>query len=165
MGLSYFKASLQDGGLQMFKRTLTKLKPGVPRRIHLLLAACLWSLIGGMLMIRGTFWLVAVQGLWIIIPALIAGTVKALLVLDNTARKGVRRILEMADGTCLGAVYSVKTWLLVLVMMGTGMILRHSPLPREVLGGLYVTIGWALFFSSRHAWLAWHQIYDQRDKP
>lgn len=113
-------------------------------------------------MIRGTFWLVSVGGLWITIPALVAGTVKALLILDNTARKGVHRILEMADGTCLGAVYSVKTWLLVLVMMGTGMILRHSSLPREVLGGLYITIGWALFFSSRHAWLAWRHISDQR---
>jgi hypothetical protein len=144
--------------------TFKKLKPGVPRRIHLLLAAALWSLIGSMLMFRGVSWLTAVGRLWIIVPALLAGTIKSLFILDNTARKGIHRILEMADGTCLGAVYSLKTWLLVLVMMGTGMALRHSDLPREILGGLYVTIGWALFFSSRHAWLTWQHISDLREK-
>ena len=148
----------------MIKRIITNLKPGVPRRIHLLLAATLWSVIGSMLIFRGVSWLMTVGKLWIIVPALIAGTIKSLFILDNTARKGVRRIQEMADGTCLGAVYSIQTWLLVLVMMGTGMALRHSTLPREILGGLYVTIGWALFFSSRHAWQAWRCISELRDK-
>lgn len=115
-------------------------------------------------MFRGVSWLTGVGRLWIMVPALLVGTLKSLFILDNTARKGIHRILEMADGTCLGAVYSLKTWLLVLVMMGTGMALRHSALPREILGGLYVTIGWALFFSSRHAWLAWHHNSDLREK-
>jgi hypothetical protein len=117
-----------------------------------------------MLIFRGISWLMTVGRLWIIVPALIAGTIKSLFILDNTARKGVRRILEMADGRCLGAVYSIQTWLLVLVMMGAGMVLRHSTLSREILGCLYVTIGWALFFSSRHAWLAWKRISELRDK-
>jgi hypothetical protein len=54
--------------------------------------------------------------------------------------------------------------MLVLIMMGTGMALRQSTLPRELLGGLYVTIGWALLFSSRHAWMAWRHISELRDK-
>jgi hypothetical protein len=149
----------------MIKRILLNLKPGVPRQIHLLLAATLWSVIGGMLMFRGISFLAASEKLWIIIPALIVGTIKSLFILDKTARKGVRRILEMADGTCLGAVYSIQTWLLVLAMMGTGMALRHSTFPRDILGGLYMTIGWALFFSSRHAWLARKRISDLRDEP
>ncbi len=135
----------------------------MPRKIHLLLAAALWSLIGSVLMIRGACWLTAVGKLWIMVPALLAGTIKSFLILDKTARKGVHRILEMADGTCLGAVYSIKTWMLVLIMMGSGMALRHSALPREILGGLYITIGWALFLSSRHAWLAWKDISDLQE--
>ncbi|MCX5871220.1 MAG: hypothetical protein NTY00_11450 [Deltaproteobacteria bacterium] len=103
-----------------------------------------------------------VGGLWIMVPALIAGTIKSFFILDNTARKGVRRILDIADGTCLGAVYSIQTWLLVLVMMGAGMALRHSALPREILGGLYVAIGWALFFSSRHAWRACRHFFPKK---
>lgn len=146
----------------MIKRVLTNLKPGAPRRIHLLLAATLWSLIGSMLIFRGVSWLLTVDRLWFFIPALIAGTIKSLFILDNTARKGVRRILEMADGRCLGAVYSVRTWLLVLVMMGAGMALRRSALPREILGGLYVAIGWALFFSSRLAWRACRPFFPKK---
>lgn len=148
----------------MIRRTLVKFKPGAPRRIHLLLAASLWSVIGTILMIRGTSWLVAVQAVWVLVPALIVGAMKSLFVLDHTAGKGVYRILSMADGTCVGAVYSIQTWLLVLVMIGAGKLLRSSDLPREFLGGLYVAIGWALFFSSRHAWLAWHRLSDSRLK-
>jgi hypothetical protein len=145
----------------MIRWTLRKLKPGAPRHVHLLLAATLWSVIGGMLMFRGVSWLITVKSLWIMAPALITGTMKSLFIIDNTTKKGVRRILELTDGTCLGAVYSVKTWLLVLLMMGVGTALRHSAFPRELLGGLYVAIGWALFFSSRHAW---QQIADQWGK-
>lgn len=112
-------------------------------------------------MFRGISWLIPVERLWIMVPALIAGTMKSFLILDKTAKKGVLRILEMADGTCLGAVYSARTWLLILLMMVAGVVLRRSTLPRELLGGLYVAIGWALFFSSRHAW---QQISDQWER-
>jgi len=115
-------------------------------------------------MSRGISWLTPIDKLWIAIPALMTGTLKSLFILDRSARKGVNRILEMADGTCLGAVYSAKTWLLVLVMMGAGMALRRSAIPKELLGGIYVMIGWALFYSSRHAWQAWCSHSDQREK-
>lgn len=104
---------------------------------------------------RGASWLSTTGKPWIAIPALLAGTLKSLCILDHSARKGVSRIREMADGSCLGGVYSIRTWLLVLLMMGGGMVLRHSPIPREILGGVYMAIGWALFFSSRIAWQAW----------
>ena len=142
-------------------RILRRLKPGVPRQIHLLLTAILWSLIGSILIFRGLSWLLDVARLWIAAPALMIGTIKSLLILDKAAKKGIHRILKMADGTCLGAVYSLKTWLLVLCMIGAGMVLRHSSLPGELLGGLYVAIGWSLFFSSRHAW---RQITEQWDQ-
>jgi len=148
----------------MMRRALIKLKPGVPRQVHLLLAASLWSIIGIFLMIRGMSWLATTEKLWLILPAMIAGSLKSLFILDNSARKGVYRLLALADGTCLGAVYSIKTWLLVLIMIGSGFVLRHSSLPKELLGGLYMTIGWALFFSSRHAWQAWRSLSNQQKK-
>jgi hypothetical protein len=148
----------------MIRRTAVKLKPGVPRRIHLLLAACLWSIAGIFLMTRGMSWLMASEKLWLALPAVIAGSLKSLFILDKSARKGVYRILALADGTCLGAVYSIKTWLLVLVMIGSGVLLRHSSMPMELLGAIYTTIGWSLFFSSRHAWQAWYSLTNQQKK-
>jgi hypothetical protein len=140
----------------MLRKTLTRLKPGVSQRVHLLLAASLWTGIGIMLIVRGVGWLVGSAWIWLIIPALALGTLKSLYILDRTAKRSLDRILRLADGTCLGAVYSFKTWMVVLLMMAAGYTLRHSTLPRSLLGTLYITIGWALLLSSRHAWFSWH---------
>ena len=140
----------------MFKNALARFKPGVPRRVHIMLAASLWTGIGIMLMLRGTIWLTGVERLWLIVPALIFGTAKSILILDKTAKRSLDRILRLADGSCIGAVYSVKTWLLVSMMMAAGYGLRHSTMPEYLLGLLYVTIGWSLLMSSRHAWICWY---------
>ena len=140
----------------MLKKILVRLKPGVPQRVHIVLAAVLWTGIGIMLMVRGGIWLIGAGRVWLVLPALVLGTIKSMLFLDRTAKRSLDRILRLADGTCLGAVYSVKTWMLVVVMMAAGYGLRHSSLPGYLLGLLYVTIGWAIFMSSRHAWICWY---------
>ncbi len=142
----------------MMKKTLIRFKPGVSRNVHLLMAAILWTAIGIMLMTRASFWLVGSHMLWLILPAVVLGTLKSVLVLDKTAKRGLDRIMRLDDGTCLGAVYSYKTWILVMMMMAAGITLRHSSLPSSLLGLLYMTIGWALFLSSRHAWICWLQV-------
>jgi hypothetical protein len=89
--------------------------------------------------------------------AILLGFLKSHFILDKTAAKSINRILLFDDGTCLGAVYSKATWMLVLAMMGMGILLRHSSLPRPLLGIIYVTIGWALLWSSRNGWRAWRK--------
>ncbi len=137
---------------------LSRFKPGASTRTHLLLSAVLWTTIGLMLLAKGSYRL-SQLGQWqpfiVVLPAIVTGSLKALFVLDKSARRGINRILTFKDGTCLGAVYSLKTWILVLCMMGMGVILRNSSLPITLLGFLYVTIGWALLVSSRLAWRAW----------
>ena len=94
---------------------LSRLKPGASRTAHLLVAASLWTAVGLMLMLRGAGWLSSVDSLWLLLPAFVLGTGKSLLVLDKSAKKGIDRIIRFQDGKCIGGVYSVKTWLLVLV--------------------------------------------------
>jgi hypothetical protein len=139
----------------MVRTILARLKPGAPQRVHIFLAALLWTGVGLMLITRGLFWLTGSGLLWLALPAVALGTAKSILALDKAARKSLDRISRLADGTCLGAVYSIKTWMLVLVMMVSGYALRHSSLPHALLGFVYMTIGWALLFSSRHAWYTW----------
>ena len=150
MGLSFFLR-----GVLLVTGNLKRFKPGVDKRVHLLLSAILWTAVGIFLLGRGGRWLLEAGELWILVPALLLGTGKSLLILDKAAESGVRRILQFGDNTCLGAVYSFRTWLLVLAMMGTGFILRQSSLPRTLLGCVYAAVGWALFLSSRQAWKAW----------
>ncbi len=137
--------------------TLSRIKPAASTSVHLFVAALMWMVIGIFLMTRGVIWLIGVDRLWIVLPAMALGSIKALFVLDRSARKIICRINETRDGKCIGGVYSVKTWLLVLVMMLGGYLLRNSSLPKELLGLLYVTIGWALLLSSRNAWQIWYR--------
>jgi hypothetical protein len=133
------------------------LKPGVSRGVHLFLAPMLWSGIGIMLMVRGWGWIGSGRARMLVLLALIIGTAKSIFVLDKASRKLTARIHAFGDSTCLGAVYSWKTWLLVLVMMGSGIAMRRLTQPGNVIGTLYVAIGWALLFSSRKGWRTWWQ--------
>ena len=142
----------------MLKR-IARFKPAVRRNTLLFSSACLWTVIGLLLLVKGGYrWYhLPTHNFLIIVAGIIVGSIKSLLILDKSARRGIDRILKFADGTCLGAVYSSKTWLLVLCMMSLGVILRNSSFPIWLLCFIYFTIGWALLFSSRLAWRAWLQ--------
>ena len=109
-------------------------------------------------MFRGGGWLDPGSGrLWLLV-AIVLGTFKSLLILDKVARRSLARIILFKDGTCLGAVYSWKTWLLVVLMMTAGLILRRVTQPGPVIGVLYCAIGWALCLSSRLGWEQWIRL-------
>ena len=127
-------------------------KPAARIRTHFIFAGGIWSLVGLMLMVRGGLFLHAAQKLWLLAPSIAAGTLKSLFMLDRSARRNRDRLLQKTDGACLGGVYSVKMWLLVVLMIVMGRLLRTSGLPLPVVGTLYAAIGWALFFSSRILW-------------
>jgi len=127
-------------------------KPSASLRTHHFVAAAVWSLVGISLMIRGGLFLHAAGRVWLMIPALVAGTAKSLYLLDKTARKNLLRLAGKEDGDCLGGVYSIRMWGMVALMIGMGWLLRHSGLPAEVVGVIYGAIGWALLLSSRLVW-------------
>ncbi len=139
----------------MIRRMILKYKPGVLKSTHLFLAAILWSVIGLSLMVRGGLWLISGNFSNILIAAVILGSIKSFFILDKSAKKSIERIHLLADGSCLGAVYSWKTWMLVVFMMSGGFIARKIGINPAVLGFVYFAVGWSLFFSSRHAWLVW----------
>jgi hypothetical protein len=139
----------------MQKQRLKSIKPGVNRKVHLLAAALLWTVVGAVLIAKGWIWINPAENFWFVPAALALGTLKSVFVLDRSARRVVERIVQMRDGTCLGAVYSWKTWLLVGVMITSGIALRTFFDPARYIGTLYCAIGWALLLSSRLAWLEW----------
>ncbi len=126
--------------------------------MHLFAAPALWTLVGGLLMYRGWGWLNPGTGRLLILIAAVLGTLKSLLVLDKMAQRSIRRILLFKDGTCLGAVYSWKTWLLVALMMASGILMRRLTQPGPMIGTLYCAIGWSLCLSSRLGWQQWFRL-------
>ena len=129
-----------------------KFKPGVSLRTHHIVAASIWSGVGLMLLIRGSSYLFGSGSQWLLILAIVVGTCKSLFILDKSARKNLNRLSHKKDGACLGGVYSVKMWIMIVAMIILGKILRSSGLPAEFVGVLYAAIGWALLFSSRLLW-------------
>jgi hypothetical protein len=140
-----------------FKNILHQYKPGVSVRTHLLLAALIWSLVGFFLLING-FVLVALRDhLFYGLAGMVLGSAKSFFILDRVARKNLQRIKEFNDKVCIGSVYSWKTWVLVLGMIGLGRFLRTTVLPGDVVGFVYSAVGWALMLSSRLMWGEWNK--------
>ncbi len=134
---------------------LSRLKPGVSPRTHLFCASLLWTAIGLWLIYRGIIYLKNDKVLPVAVLGIILGSLKSRYILNKTAVRGVERIKRFGDNTCIGAVYSWRTWLLVLVMMLLGLGIRVSPVPPVALGLICTAIGWSLFYSSRYGWREW----------
>jgi len=94
----------------------------------------------------------------VLLPVAFAiGTIKSLVILDRSFKTNIQRILGLEDGTCLGAVYPWRLWLLAGVMICLGFLLRALSVKGSIPAVLYMAIGWALVFSSRNGWLAWQR--------
>jgi hypothetical protein len=132
-------------------------KPAAGARTHLLLAAMLWSAVGLGLSAAGIRWSLGAQGLWPLLLLLLGfglGAAKAHFVLDRTAARSAARIVSRGDGKCLGGFLSWQSWAFVLAMIGLGVSLRRSPLPRTLLGIIYTGVGLGLLKGSRCFWAA-----------
>jgi hypothetical protein len=131
-------------------------KPGAAARTHLVLAALMWTIVGGGLVFFGARWSWhsdASHAPWLMAAALAAGAAKSRLILDRAGRRIVERILARGDGRCLGGFVSPPTWLLIVGMMALGRLLRSRVAPLPV-GVLYLAVGSSLLISSRLIWQA-----------
>ena len=138
-------------------------KPAAAMQTQLLLAWLLWATVGSALIGFGGWWMwssAPVAAPWIGAAAIAIGAVKSKLVLDQTARSVVDRIIERGDGRCLGGFLSLRTWGLVVVMALAGRLVRGT-LAGGIVGPLYVAVGTALCLSSRISWRAWRESHDR----
>ena len=62
--------------------------------------------------------------------------------------KNLERILLMNEKKCLFSFIPWKSYLIIVVMITMGAILRHSVIPKQYLAILYTAIGLALILSS-----------------
>ena len=132
-------------------------KPSASRKTMLFLGALFWTVVGCGLMIRGINTLMQGEHYFLLVAALCLGTFKYFMVFSRTARKNVARIQEKEDGDCLGGVFSFKSWLLVVVMILMGRLLRLSGLSLGIYGVLVLAVGWGLFLASHIMWLSWKE--------
>ncbi len=132
---------------------IRKLKPGVPNFWLLLIAGVMWTGVG--------FFLISLAVGWIFIPAVVSswiywipGLILALIIyqfgFSKLAKKNSLRIQNIpVEKPCIFAFQEWHSYPLVLFMIGLGITLRNfTPIPKPLLGIMYIGIGGGLGLSS-----------------
>lgn len=132
-------------------RVLEASKPTVSRRWLLVLSGLMWAGVGVMLNELAIGWLSSTR-LTTALPLGAAGLLAGVVVYRrgfcHLAAKNIRRIDGLPERVGLWAFQSGKSYVLIVFMMGLGMTLRRSPLPKPWLAVIYMAIGGGLFLSS-----------------
>lgn len=142
----------------MLLQFLDRLTPRAYPRTRMFSAALVWSVAGALLTGKGVW--ISHQNSWALIMATVLaglglGFVKSRFVFDHVAAKVVGHIGNKPARACLGGLFSVKNWALIVVMTTFGRIIGVLPFDALLKTGIYVMVGSGLAFSSRLMWAAW----------
>ena len=133
----------------MKKRDL--FKPAVTKHVLLFLAGFIWLCVGTMLLVFAYSWLSEAPRI-LFFMFFGFGVVVALLVHHfgflKIVDKNIERILPMVEKKCLFSFITWKSYMIIIVMVSMGTLLRHSAIPQQYLAILYTGIGLALILSS-----------------
>jgi len=127
--------------------------------MQFVLAALMWLVGAVILLVRGIGYLHdRYWHAWALSAGLALGVIKSRALLDQVARKAVRRIRERGAAQVFG-FFSARSWLLVAVMMGGGITLRNifvhpGLVGAGILGAVYIGVGLALLLADRVFWQA-----------
>lgn len=138
---------------------LKLLSPPASERTQMLAAAFMWLIGASILLVRGVGYL---QGRywhsWALAIGLALGVLKSQVLLDRVARKAVERIRTRGRAHFFG-FFSARSWMLIAVMMGGGMLLRRIVVHPDligagIMGAIYIGVGTALALADRVFWRA-----------
>jgi len=134
------------------QKIIRNIKPGVPKRYLMFLAAFVWTFAGGMLLYKGSVFLrQSANHIWLkLIISAAGGTLFYLVMFSKISLKHALRILKLEQQKpCIFSFFSVKSYILMSVMISLGIFLRTSGLVSvNYLSVLYVTMGIPLFASA-----------------
>jgi hypothetical protein len=130
---------------------IKKFDPAVDKRLLIALSGFIWTTVGVILIRLAAGWLSSIA----LKPALIlwiTGIALALLIHHfgflRIVNQNIERIASMKEKVCIFAFQAWKSYAIIAVMVGLGIILRHSPLPKHYLSVVYIGFGGAMILSS-----------------
>ena len=135
-----------------FYSFLKLVKPGIPKRYLLFVAAVVWTFAGGMLIYRGLAMLDFNSGLlWVKISgSLIAGVLFYIFMFSKISLKHTNRILNMQqERPCAFSFFNWRSYFLMSIMISFGITLRVTGIvPTKYLSLFYMAMGTPLFMSA-----------------
>jgi hypothetical protein len=130
-----------------------KLRPAVSKQWLFALAGFMWSTVGLMLCRQAYGWLAEISlEAGVILGALGMGMAMVAygLGFSKVAQKNIQRLDQVPPKVCIFAFQAWRGYITVGFMIGLGIVMRNSPVPKPYLAILYLTIGGALVFASFH---------------
>lgn len=128
------------------------LKPGISRRYLVFIAAIVWIFAGGMLLTKGAIFLLEdSQNLILkLIFSAVGGVLFYCFLFTKISEKHIRRIFHLkSEHPCLFSFFSVKSYLMMSLMISLGIILRKTGIiSHPVLAVIYLTMGVPLTLSA-----------------
>jgi hypothetical protein len=150
-----------NGALMTIENLLVKYNPVLPKKWLLVIAGVMWTCVGVMLLGYAVTWLTTP-------PTLITGLLGAfgivISILANRfefsklAKKNVARILALNDKPCLFSFQAWKGYLIIVVMITAGILLKSSSIPKPYLAVVYAAIGGALLQASVNYYLSFYKV-------
>ncbi|MCK9638562.1 MAG: hypothetical protein M0R39_01535 [Prolixibacteraceae bacterium] len=133
-------------------KILTRLKPGVPKRLLLFIAAALWTFAGSMLMFKGYKMLdTSTRMIWLkLLVALAGGILFYLKMFSKLSMKHTLRILKMKEEfPCAFSFFNFRSYMVMTFMITMGITLRTTGwIPFPYLAFLYLMMSVPLLLSS-----------------
>ena len=128
------------------------LTPRVPRTWLLFIAAVVWTIAGGILLLRGYLYsTVKPEHLFLRTAAcVLGGLVFYALMFDKISKKHVSRISNLRlEKPCAFSFFNLRSYMLMTIMITAGITLRKSGvMAPQNLALIYVTMGIPLLMSS-----------------
>ena len=138
---------------------MERFKPAVSKHSLLLIAGCVWTLAGGILISRALLELYSIHHhLWLeILIGLAFGSVFYLVLFAKISKKHIIRIeLITIDNPCFFSFFNVRSYVMMAIMITGGITLRKLDLiNHEILYTFYLTMGIPLLTSAFRFFFKW----------
>lgn len=128
-----------------------RFKPAAPKFLLMLISGTMWFGVGIFLNTYAYSWLnreFQIFHLFFIGSGIFLAITIHRFGFSKIAQKNIFRISLLPDKPCVFSFMAWKSYFLVLIMIGFGITLRLSPIPKNYLAIVYIGIGLALIFSS-----------------
>jgi hypothetical protein len=148
---------------------INRLNPGVPKVWLQLLAGITWTGVGIYLISLAMSWIFnpGETSPWIyIFPGIIMAFIIYRFGFSKLSIENSTRITDIPNETpCIFAFQEWHSYPLILLMIGLGIMLRKfTPIPKPVLGILYIGIGGGLGLASIHYYLRIMQMIESKQE-
>ena len=123
----------------------------IRRAYSYVIAAAIWGIPGINIAVKGfrTYMLMNPDDLWWLMLITIAVSIFFFIIFRRVVRKYSERIASLPDSVMILEIFPPKGWILLAIMMGLGITLKHMPdVPMSFTASFYSGLGTMLIVSA-----------------